>query len=143
MLLFLILYHSPLCYWNFHTGNEIQSQYRHLASAETAFDPLTEVCRIGTDSNGLNTFGTCDPAIHFPVCKSDEFYCYNRINRHDKFYPDKNPYYYIEPRRVYCYSNSWLTEAKGACSSCSPGRFCASESRCILDEFVYNCSRWF
>ena len=35
------------------------------------------------------------------------------------------------------YSSSW-----GGCSSCTPGRYCLSESRCILDDVNYPCSQW-
>jgi hypothetical protein len=122
--------------------NKTKNPQRHLAGTDVAYDPLLEECLIGTDSNGYDIFGTCDPSIHFPDCGTTGFICTNRINRRDKFYPDKNPYYYIDPKRVFCYPNEWLTEERGGCSSCTPGRYCSSENRCILDDVGYPCERW-
>lgn len=36
-----------------------------------------------------------------------------------------------------CIHSTW-----GGCSSCSPGRYCLSERRCILDEHNYPCEKW-
>eukprot|EP00588_Corethron_pennatum_P001846 CAMPEP_0194295402 /NCGR_PEP_ID=MMETSP0169-20130528/53367_1 /TAXON_ID=218684 /ORGANISM="Corethron pennatum, Strain L29A3" /LENGTH=143 /DNA_ID=CAMNT_0039044551 /DNA_START=72 /DNA_END=500 /DNA_ORIENTATION=+ len=75
-------------------------------------------------------YGECDPA-KFPVCGRDEYRCFNRSNRRDKFEPDGNPSFYIDYERVFCYKWDW------DCSSCTPGRMCQQERRCILDEFHF------
>jgi hypothetical protein len=134
---------SPLLPPHINHYAQQQSQHRLLSGKDVAYDPLLDECLIGMDSDGYEIFGTCDPLIHFPVCGTNEFICTNRINRQDKFYPDKNPYYYIDPKRVLCYPNEWLTLTKlGGCSTCSPGRYCASERRCILEEQDYPCEGW-
>lgn len=81
-------------------------------------------------------FGKCD-LDRFPRCGNDELICYNRTNRRDKFYSDWHPHFYINYHRVLCYPASW--EGWGGCSSCSPGRYCKHEKRCILDEAQYCC----
>mmetsp|Transcript_22447 Transcript_22447/g.48757 ORF Transcript_22447/g.48757 Transcript_22447/m.48757 type:complete len:190 (-) Transcript_22447:193-762(-) len=78
----------------------------------------------------------CD-LTRFPQCSSNELICYNRTNRRDKFYDDWHPRFYINYNRVMCYPASW--EGWGGCSSCSPGRYCKHEQRCILDEGKYCC----
>lgn len=113
---------------------------RFLGGKDVPYDPSRDECEIGRDDRDRPIFGACIPAIHFPNCGDDSFVCYNRANRRDKFYEDKNPWFYINPRRALCYQNDWLKW--GGCSSCTPGRFCLAENRCILDEKVYNCSRW-
>ena len=70
-------------------------------------------------------------------CADDELICFNRTNRRDKFYRDWHPYFYISYSRVLCYPASW--EGEGGCSSCSPGRYCRHEKRCIADETMYCC----
>mmetsp|Transcript_16719 Transcript_16719/g.23587 ORF Transcript_16719/g.23587 Transcript_16719/m.23587 type:complete len:169 (+) Transcript_16719:303-809(+) len=115
--------------------------HRQLGGFDVPYKPGVDECKIGTNSDGTNIYGECDPNKHFPNCDPDKgFYCFNRINRRDKFYADKQPYYFIDPRRVWCYPMDWLKW--GGCSTCSPGRYCASENRCILDERVYECERW-
>jgi len=48
------------------------------------------------------TFGSCDEE-KFPVCDDGELICYNRRPRKDKFYEDdRQPYFYIDYRNVYC-----------------------------------------
>mmetsp|Transcript_4711 Transcript_4711/g.6992 ORF Transcript_4711/g.6992 Transcript_4711/m.6992 type:complete len:170 (-) Transcript_4711:287-796(-) len=115
--------------------------HRRLGGFDVPYTPGVDECKIGLNADGTNKYGDCDPARHFPECDLDKgFYCFNRINRRDKFYPDKQPYFYIDPRRVWCYPMDWLKD--GGCSTCSPGRYCASEDRCILDEQKYDCARW-
>jgi hypothetical protein len=56
--------------------------------------------------------------------------------------------YYIDYNHVLCYPNTW-----GGCSSCSPGRYCEAEQRCILEESGgllpdgteqdYPCAKWY
>lgn len=87
--------------------------------------------------NDNGGFGPCD-LTKFPSCSGDEAICYNRRPRRDLFYVDnRQPYYYIDYRSVHCYPQSY-----DGCSSCSPGRYCKSESRCILEDKGYNCTQW-
>jgi len=113
---------------------------RQLGGTDVPYDPTRDECKLGEDENGFNIYGACDATEHFPSCDPESFICYNRINRRDKFYLDKNPYFYIDPRRVLCYPNDWIDD--GGCSSCTPGRYCLSENRCILEEETYNCTVW-
>ena len=88
--------------------------------------------------NGVATYTKCD-IRKFPYCHNDKpNICFNRINRQDKFWPDKNPYYYIDYNRVHCYPDR-INNVDFSCSSCSPGRWCMPEGRCILDESNYHC----
>ena len=64
--------------------------------------------------------------------------CFNRINRQDAFWPDKHPKYYIDYNRIHCYPDQ-VHGVDFTCSSCSPGRWCIPEGRCILDENLYHC----
>merc|ERR1712032_1518527 len=80
-------------------------------------------------------FEDCDFS-KFPTCKDTEYRCYNRTNRRDRFQSDGNPAYYIDYNRVFCYPLDL------DCSSCTPGRFCRPEKRCILDEAQYPCEEW-
>mmetsp|Transcript_41040 Transcript_41040/g.62114 ORF Transcript_41040/g.62114 Transcript_41040/m.62114 type:complete len:146 (+) Transcript_41040:268-705(+) len=98
------------------------------------FYPKYDVCL-----NGPNDYSECIPA-NFPQCKSNEQLCYNRLNRRDKFYDDKVPHYFIDYKRVLCYPSDWA--GWGGCSSCTPGRWCNEEQRCILDEGQYYCPSW-
>mmetsp|Transcript_18679 Transcript_18679/g.30967 ORF Transcript_18679/g.30967 Transcript_18679/m.30967 type:complete len:145 (-) Transcript_18679:124-558(-) len=113
---------------------------RRLGGKDLDFNPDLDYCKVGEDAQGRNLYGDCNPDEHFPTCSDKEFVCYNRINRRDKFYPDKVPYYYIDPVRIKCYPTSWLTS--GGCSTCTGGRYCIAENRCILDELVYPCAQW-
>jgi hypothetical protein len=84
-------------------------------------------------------YGPCN-TTRFPVCNADtHLICYNRRPRQDKFYRDiRQPYFFIDYRTVFCYPNTW-----GGCSSCSPGRLCLNEHRCILEDQYYdNCTHW-
>jgi len=75
----------------------------------------------------------------FPVCERNEDICYNRKPSRDHFHRDNHQHkFYIQYDRVFCYPLSW-----GGCSSCTPGRYCKSEKRCILEEVGYNCTQWF
>ncbi|KAL3781850.1 hypothetical protein ACHAWO_009216 [Cyclotella atomus] len=84
------------------------------------------------------TIGKCD-IRKFPYCTGDKpNICFNRINRQDKFWPDKNPYYYIDYNRIHCYPDR-INNVDFSCSSCSPGRWCMPEGRCIFDDSEYKC----
>lgn len=77
------------------------------------------------------------------MCEENkEFICYNRINRRDLFYEDKQPHTYIDPKRVLCYDINVLKDG-GGCQTCITGRYCRSEGRCILfDDADYECDEW-
>lgn len=101
-----------------------------------------ELCKVNETETGENVYGDCVPEVHFPTCQENkEFICYNRINRRDKFYEDKQPHYYIDPKRVLCFDNKMLEDG-GGCSSCTPGRYCLSDNRCIWDDVDYDCAEW-
>jgi len=88
--------------------------------------------------NGTSTYTKCD-IRHFPYCNGDRpNICFNRINRQDSFWPDKHPKYYIDYNRIHCYPDQ-VHGLDFTCSSCSPGRWCIPEGRCILDENLYHC----
>jgi hypothetical protein len=73
------------------------------------------------------------------TCGPGEMRCYNRKIWRDKFHADiKQPMYYIEYDLILCYP----MDVGRVCSSCSPGRFCQSESRCIVDDVGYDCEVW-
>jgi hypothetical protein len=99
------------------------------------FDIFTpeDVCK-----NGEGDYGVCDQS-RFPTCVAGKtLICYNRRPMREFFYADnRQPYFYIDYDNVFCYPDNW-----GGCSSCSPGRYCFSESRCILDEQNYPCEKW-
>uniref|UniRef100_A0A7S4NH26 Uncharacterized protein n=1 Tax=Odontella aurita TaxID=265563 RepID=A0A7S4NH26_9STRA len=114
-----------------------REEYQRLLKIDF-YDAANEVCRNG-DTGTPADFGPCD-TTKLPVCPDKTLPCYNRTNRRDKFYPDKHPYFYIEYSRVLCYPADW--QGWGGCSSCTPGRYCASERRCILDEKRYKCPDW-
>lgn len=87
--------------------------------------------------NDDRTWGVCDQS-RFPICDAGNLICYNRRPMQHRFYSDnRQPYFFIDYRNVYCYPDTW-----GGCSSCSPGRYCLSENRCILEERDYPCERW-
>ena len=102
-----------------------------------------ELCNNNVDDihNGRAILGVCDLS-KFPICdEGKEEICYNRKPSRDHFTSDDGthqPIYYIEYDRVFCYPNNF-----GGCSSCTPGRYCASEERCILDEVDYPCEEWY
>lgn len=83
------------------------------------------------------TYGECDTS-RYPNCDGNGVICLNRRPRRDLFYVDnRQPHYFIDYRSVLCYPDNW-----GGCSSCSPGRYCVSETRCILDDKDYPCTDW-
>lgn len=88
--------------------------------------------------NAPGVYGFCNQA-RFPTCREGrELICYNRRPMRNTFYKDiRQPHFYIDYNSVFCYPTSW-----SGCSSCSPGRYCLSEQRCILDERDYPCERW-
>jgi hypothetical protein len=100
----------------------------------------TDLCNHDDNSTSRGyeeTLATCD-ASKFPVCRSDEMICYNRRPSRTLFYNDtRQPVFYIDYRSVFCYPTTWQ-----GCSSCSPGRFCLSERRCILEDKDYPCTHW-
>lgn len=100
--------------------------------------PDIDVCDNKVDPNGPAVLGKCDHS-RFPVCQEGkESLCYNRKPSRDHFFDDNHqPKYYIQYDRIFCYPDAW-----GGCSSCTPGRYCKSESRCILEEQGYPCEEW-
>lgn len=91
-----------------------------------------------SDSSTRPVYGRCD-VRKFPYCHGDRpNICFNRINRQDAFHPDKHPKYYIDYDRIHCYPDR-VNNVDFTCSSCSPGRWCMPEGRCILDENMYHC----
>lgn len=102
-----------------------------------------ELCKVNKTDTGDHVYGYCIPEVHFPSCdETKEFICYNRINRRDKFYEDKQPHYYIDPDRVLCYDVKMLDNDGRGCTSCTAGRFCLAENRCIMDAETYECAEW-
>ena len=110
---------------------EEESQHRRLQSSmDREFDD--DICK-----NGENDYGPCDKS-KFPDCPKGTQTCYNRKAFKDRFFDDnRQPKYYIDYGLVFCYPDNFE-----ACSSCTPGRYCRSESRCILDEKDYPCAVW-
>ena len=130
-----------------HSSPSSSSQERFLNSNEEILQAMLskETFNIQRDEcldsviNGTATYSTCD-IRRFPYCKGDTpNICFNRINRQDAFWPDKHPRYYIDYNRVRCYPEVGFNNVVFACSSCSPGRWCEPEGRCILDETMYSC----
>lgn len=103
------------------------------------FDSERDECLVHVHAgNDTAVYGRCD-IRRFPYCHGDRpNICFNRINRQDAFYPDKHPKYYIDYNRVHCYPDRMYND-DFTCSSCSPGRWCMPEGRCILDEKRYHC----
>lgn len=105
------------------------------------FDPNEDLCDNGPDPlNDRPQLGPCDFS-RFPVCggRNEEQICYNRKPSRDHFHSNNHQHkFYIQYDRVFCYPEYW-----GGCSSCTPGRYCVSEKRCILDEVDYPCAQWF
>lgn len=100
------------------------------------FLPDVDLCDNNDDPNGRALLGRCDTS-RFPDCGGD-IICYNRKPARDQFWPDiHQPVFFIQYDRVLCYPRAW-----NACSSCTPGRYCKSEKRCILDENDYPCAEW-
>lgn len=101
---------------------------------------MTEYDKVFSSDVCLNsdgTYGACDTSL-MPSCSGDQSICYNRRPRRDLFYVDtRQPYFYIDYDSVLCYPQDY-----NGCSSCSPGRFCKSENRCILEDRNYPCEKW-
>jgi hypothetical protein len=101
------------------------------------------MCRVNSDSSvddddHEEDFEPCN-STKFPTCRDDELICYNRRPSRSSFYNDtRQPVFFIDYRNVYCYPENWE-----GCSSCSPGRLCLSESRCIFEDANYPCEKWF
>lgn len=121
-------------------ASDITTNERNLQAFDF-FDIDVDVCDNNPNSihGDRPILGRCDTS-RFPQCdERREEICYNRKPSRDEFDPiNHQPVFYIQYDRVFCYPNTW-----GGCSSCTPGRYCVSESRCILDEVDYPCERWF
>lgn len=102
------------------------------------FDVNVDLCN-NSNNEDVEDLGRCDTG-GFPSCDlKKEDLCYNRKPSRQHFDPiTHQPVYYIQYDRVLCYPLSW-----GSCSSCTPGRYCSSESRCILEEVDYPCAQWY
>jgi len=94
-----------------------------------------DVCQNGVNEDGSPQLGPCD-LLQFPACRMDEGYCLNRKPSRDEFHDDHVPKFYIQYDRILCFPKAW------ACSSCTPGRFCRTEKRCILEDIGYPCEEW-
>lgn len=102
------------------------------------FDIDRDECLNEVNDDGRAVYGRCD-IRRFPYCTGNRGnICFNRVNRQDAFWPDKHPKYYIDYNRVHCYPDR-QHNVDFTCSSCSPGRWCMPEGRCILDEKLYHC----
>eukprot|EP00537_Pseudo-nitzschia_pungens_P000303 CAMPEP_0172356118 /NCGR_PEP_ID=MMETSP1060-20121228/452_1 /TAXON_ID=37318 /ORGANISM="Pseudo-nitzschia pungens, Strain cf. cingulata" /LENGTH=154 /DNA_ID=CAMNT_0013076043 /DNA_START=89 /DNA_END=553 /DNA_ORIENTATION=+ len=103
------------------------------------FDPEEDTCdNSANPTEDRPILSECDFS-RFPVCGDKEDMCYNRKPSRDHFHKDNHQHkFYIQYDRVFCYPLSW-----GGCSSCTPGRYCKSEKRCILEEAGYPCAEWF
>jgi hypothetical protein len=106
------------------------------------FNIDVDLCN-NSDSEDVEILGKCD-INKFPNCpyKKEPFdqfgWCYNRKPSRQHFDPiSHQPVFYIQYDRVLCYPNDW------SCSSCTPGRYCLTEKRCILDEKDYPCAKWY
>ena len=102
------------------------------------FDINVDLCNNSNDED-VEDLGRCITG-RLPNCDlKNEFPCYNRKPSRQNFDPiTHQPVYYIQYDRVLCYPLSF-----GSCSTCTPGRYCTSEKRCILEESNYECARWF
>lgn len=118
-----------------------------VTSADEFFDPYDgidfyfpdiDLCDNQEDPNGEPILGPCDHS-KFPTCEEGKSTkCYNRKPSRSEFYDDNHqPVFYIQYDRILCYPNKW-----DGCSSCTPGRYCRSEQRCILEEIDYPCVQW-
>uniref|UniRef100_A0A7S4AJE5 PSI domain-containing protein n=1 Tax=Pseudo-nitzschia australis TaxID=44445 RepID=A0A7S4AJE5_9STRA len=103
------------------------------------FDPDEDTCdNSANPTEDRPELAACDFS-RFPTCGNNEDICYNRKPSRDHFHKDNHQHkFYIQYDRVFCYPTSW-----GGCSSCTPGRYCKSEKRCILAEVGYDCEQWF
>ena len=111
-------------------GESTQQRSLQNARMDREFDD--DICK-----NGDNDYGECDQG-KFPSCPGGTQICYNRKAFKDRFFDDnRQPKFYIDYGLVFCYPDNF-----DACSSCTPGRYCRSEARCILDEKDYPCQEW-
>ena len=122
-------------------GEHVQFPKHHRElQAFDFYNEGLELCDNSLDpANGPPELGPCDKS-RFPVCggRDEEQICYNRKFSRDHFHADTHQHqFYIQYDRVFCYPEYW-----GGCSSCTPGRYCLSEKRCILDEIDYPCEQW-
>ena len=103
------------------------------------FDPDEDSCdNSANPTEDRPELSSCDFS-RFPECGNNEDICYNRKPSRDHFHKDNHQHkFYIQYDRVFCYPTTW-----GGCSSCTPGRYCKSEKRCILEEVGYPCAQWF
>lgn len=107
-----------------------------LVNEMDPFRPELDVCENGKDAEGVPILGPCD-LLQFPTCRTDYEYCFNRKPSRDEFHDDiHQPKFYIQYDRILCYPKGW------ACSSCTPGRYCLNEDRCILEDRDYVCAQW-
>eukprot|EP00529_Nitzschia_sp_RCC80_P036736 CAMPEP_0113488032 /NCGR_PEP_ID=MMETSP0014_2-20120614/25808_1 /TAXON_ID=2857 /ORGANISM="Nitzschia sp." /LENGTH=198 /DNA_ID=CAMNT_0000381733 /DNA_START=90 /DNA_END=683 /DNA_ORIENTATION=- /assembly_acc=CAM_ASM_000159 len=122
-------------------GEHVQfpKHHRELQAFDFYNDGL-ELCDNSPNPlEGPPELGPCDTS-KFPTCggRDEEQICYNRKFSRDHFHADTHQHqFYIQYDRVFCYPEYW-----GGCSSCTPGRYCLSEKRCILDEIDYPCAQW-
>ena len=108
-----------------------------VQAAFDIFDSALDVCDNSAAGSVVPELGQCDLS-RFPSCGDSEEICYNRKPSRDHFDPNTHEnVYYIQYDRVLCYPSNW-----GGCSSCTPGRYCVSEQKCILNEFTYPCAQW-
>ena len=111
---------------------------RNLQATFDFFDINVDLCDNRVNYDDPELLGPCD-TNRFPNCSDKTQICYNRKPSRDSFHPDSHqPVYIIQYDRVFCYPDNW-----GGCSSCTPGRYCQSEQRCILEELNYPCEQWF
>uniref|UniRef100_A0A7R9WR19 Uncharacterized protein n=1 Tax=Craspedostauros australis TaxID=1486917 RepID=A0A7R9WR19_9STRA len=109
------------------------TQNRNLAEF---LDPDTDLCNNGTDEEP--DLGPCVES-RFPTCNNKQTRCFHRKPSRDRFHPDiHQPFYYIDYDRVVC-----MDEKQTQCTSCTPGRYCAAEQRCIMEHLDYPCPQWF
>jgi len=102
------------------------------------FNIEIDLCDNSAAGSVVPELGRCDLS-RFPTCDDKDEICYNRKPSRDHFDPiTHQPVYFIQYDRVLCYPNNW-----GGCSSCTPGRYCLSEERCIWEEWNYPCAQWF
>ncbi|CAJ1950696.1 unnamed protein product [Cylindrotheca closterium] len=107
-----------------------------LGNLMDPFRPEEDVCENGKDADGVPQLGPCD-LLKFPTCPTDHEFCFNRKPSRDEFFDDiHQPKFYIQYDRILCYPTGW------ACSSCTPGRYCSSEKRCIMEDREYECAQW-
>jgi len=112
---------------------------RSLKATFDFFDIMRDICNNNPDGyDGIPTLGRCN-VTRFPTCGNGTQICYNRKPSRDVWDPiTKQPQFFIQYDRVFCYPDSF-----GGCSSCTPGRYCQSELRCIFEDINYPCAQWY